>query len=191
MKRLNYLVDDMAQNDSSTLKNDVTSIHDEWKRIQLFVMWEFSNRHLKITQKDPVHCCTYALKAAGNAIYNQHCYDKCSDCFTFFDVRVNDLIKRVKDLRSSFDENTQELDSMIASLPKFTYNLIHYMAHRVRAKVQFSAIDKIKTNLESNMNSVLIVIDHKQKVLQQRYREGQVEYYGKKGMSVLNGTEKR
>ena len=59
------------------------------------------------------------------------------------------------------------------------------MAHRLRAKVQFSAIDKIKTNLKSNINSVLIVIDHKQKVLQQRYREGQVEYYGKKGMSVL------
>ena len=33
MKRLNYFVDDIAQNDSSTLKNDVTSIHDEWKRM--------------------------------------------------------------------------------------------------------------------------------------------------------------
>src|SRR5688572_11376737 len=38
---------------------------------------------------------------------------------------------------------------------------------------------KIQTNL------LLIVIDHKQKVLQMQHREGQVEYYGKKGMSVL------
>ena len=79
MKRLNYFVDDMAQNDSSTLKNDITSIHDEWKRIQLFVMWELSNRHLKTKQKDPVHCCSYALKGAGNTIYNQHCCEKCSN----------------------------------------------------------------------------------------------------------------
>ena len=29
------------------------------------------------------------------------------------------------------------------------------------------------------------MMDHKQKILQMKYREGQVEYYGKKGMSML------
>ena len=36
-----------------------------------------------------------------------------------------------------------------------------------------------------------MVLDHKQKVLQMRYREGQVEYFGKKGMSLLGMTEVR
>lgn len=32
---------------------------------------------------------------------------------------------------------------------------------------------------------ILIVIDHKQNVQNMKYREGQVEYYGKIGMIVL------
>lgn len=35
------------------------------------------------------------------------------------------------------------------------------------------------------MSMVFIVIDHKQKILQMKYREGQVEYNGKKGMTML------
>ena len=34
----------------------------------------------------------------------------------------------------------------------------------------------------------LIVVDHKQTKLQMKYREGQVEYFGKKGMSMLRLT---
>eukprot|EP00957_Ditylum_brightwellii_P007135 542022-Ditylum_brightwellii.AAC.1 len=40
-------------------------------------------------------------------------------------------------------------------------------------------------DLKINTSKVLMVIDHKQKVLQIKYREGQVEYYGEKGLSVL------
>ena len=29
------------------------------------------------------------------------------------------------------------------------------------------------------------MMDHKQKILQMKYHEGQMEYYGKKGMSML------
>jgi hypothetical protein len=57
------------------------------------------------------------------------------------------------------------------------------MAHRLRAKVQFVAIKKIRSELSTH--NALLVIDHKQNVLPQSYEEGQVEYFGKRGMSLL------
>ena len=58
-----------------------------------------------------------------------------------------------------------------------------YMAHRVRSAAQFS-----KPNLEtSKFTSTLCVLwlDHKQKTLPQRCREGQVVCFAKRGMSLL------
>ena len=37
-----------------------------------------------------------------------------------------------------------ELQSMFDALPKFAYALATYMSHRLRVKIQFHAIDKIK-----------------------------------------------
>ena len=51
------------------------------------------------------------------------------------------------------------------------------MARRLRAFVQFKASNKIKQSLKSNPNKIIIVIDNKQKILQMKYREVQVEYY--------------
>ena len=39
--------------------------------------------------------------------------------------------------------------------------------------------------MEDKNSRRLIILDHKQKILSMKYREGQVEYYGKKGMSLL------
>ena len=39
--------------------------------------------------------------------------------------------------------------------------------------------------LKNDNSSVILVIDHKQKFDTMKYRESQVEYYGKKGMSLL------
>lgn len=38
---------------------------------------------------------------------------------------------------------------------------------------------------EDHKSRTLIIMDHKQKILSMKYGEGQVEYYGKKGMSLL------
>ena len=78
-----------------------------------------------------------------------------------------------------------ELESMVRAIPKLTRAIAHYMSHRLRAKVQFEEIDQVKSALKKDPSTALIVMDHKQKILQMKYREGQVEYYGKKGMSML------
>ena len=78
-----------------------------------------------------------------------------------------------------------EIQSMIQLLPYIQEVVIWFMSHQLRVKVQFNAITKIKEELKTNPNHVLVVLDHKQKVLLMKYREGQVEYFGKKGMSIL------
>ena len=81
-------------------------------------------------------------------------------------------------------EHKSEILSMYRALPTLSYTLRHYMAHRLRAKIQFIAINDLKEKLKSDQGLALLVIDHKQKILQKQYREG-LEYYGKKGMSLL------
>eukprot|EP00957_Ditylum_brightwellii_P092492 7043134-Ditylum_brightwellii.AAC.1 len=55
----------------------------------------------------------------------------------------------------------------------------------MHALAQFIEIEQIKTSLKTNQQKVLIFTDHKQKILQMKYHEGQVEYYGKKRKSCL------
>ena len=55
--------------------------------------------------------------------------------------------------------------SMFAALPKLIYAVVYYMGHRLRAKVQFEEIERLKNELKQNPNRVLLVMDHKQKVL--------------------------
>eukprot|EP00957_Ditylum_brightwellii_P078139 5940772-Ditylum_brightwellii.AAC.1 len=59
------------------------------------------------------------------------------------------------------------------------------MLHQLQANIQFSAIGKIKDQLKLDLKQILMVMDHKQKVLPMKYQEGQVEYFGKKGMRLL------
>ena len=41
------------------------------------------------------------------------------------------------------------------------------------------------TDLKKDTSTVLMIINHKQKMEPMKYRESQIEYYGKKGMSLL------
>jgi len=61
--------------------------------------------------------------------------------------------------------------------------IIELMRHLIRAAQQ----DNSKSILLDQMDeeTAFLTIDWAQKVLQQKHREGQSEYYGKKGMSVL------
>ena len=175
----------MNPDEQRALKVQADELIEEWKKMQMFLMWEYSNRHLKIEDEDPVHCCTFALGGTCNHEHRTVSCDKCSSIFTFFQAKTHGFLTRVSNAQFSEDSHAEELQSMFASLPKLTYAIAHYMGHRLRARVQFHAIRKIKQGLRNNPSKALIVTDHKQKILQMKYREGQVEYYGKKGMSLL------
>eukprot|EP00559_Dactyliosolen_fragilissimus_P007958 CAMPEP_0184871406 /NCGR_PEP_ID=MMETSP0580-20130426/40701_1 /TAXON_ID=1118495 /ORGANISM="Dactyliosolen fragilissimus" /LENGTH=1005 /DNA_ID=CAMNT_0027374063 /DNA_START=1121 /DNA_END=4139 /DNA_ORIENTATION=- len=156
----------------------------EWSSIEMFLMWEYSNRHLNKTSTDICHCCGYALGGSCTHIHTLESCNKCAGCFTFFCTKVKPFLQEVKDLNQNADE-LSELESMFRAISKLTHAVTYYMAHRLRAKVQFEEINQVKSSLKEDPSTALIVMDHKQKILQMKYREGQVEYYGKKGMSML------
>lgn len=74
---------------------------------------------------------------------------------------------------------------MMDTLPRLTNGVITYMEHRLRAKVQFSEIRKVTDDLKGQDMRVLVVIDHKQKILLMKYRDGQVEYFVKRVIPIL------
>ena len=80
---------------------------------------------------------------------------------------------------------------MIESLPVLQKAVTNYTSHRLRTNIQFNAIRLIMNELKNNSSSIILVIDHKQKIEPMRYRESQVEYYGKKGMILLGMTTVR
>ena len=60
------------------------------------------------------------------------------------------------------------------------------LGHKIRAKTQFVAMEKyVQSIIDEHPKKHVVFIDHKKKVMPQKYREGQVEYFGKKGMCVL------
>lgn len=168
-----------------SLKEDVESrfeaISNEWSDIESFVQWEYANRHLEMTSVDMCHCCTFGLDDQSSSMtYESVACASCSRCFVFFPDKFKSALELVKDYMT---EN--EWTCMNLAAEKLHNALIRYMAHSMRARVQFHAIQKVKEKLKEDQTSILIVIDHKQKILQQKYREAQVDYFGKKGMSLL------
>lgn len=177
--------------DAANIKTELQMCLHKWSELEQFLMWEFSNAHIKLGDDDASHCASFALGGVCTHIHRTITCDKCSSCFTFFDVKLKKLLQKLVTTKFTSHDHMSELNSMLRAIPQLSYATKHYMAHRIRAMVQFSCIKEIKKRLKHDPSAILIVIDHKQKVLPQKYREGQVEYYGKKGMSVLGSMEVR
>lgn len=74
---------------------------------------------------------------------------------------------------------------MFRALLKLTHSAAHYMGHPLSSKVQPEEIEILKSELKQDQTKVLIFMNHKQKILQIKYREGQMEHYGEKGICML------
>jgi hypothetical protein len=171
--------------------NGTLHLQEEWENLQQFIMWSYSNQHLQISDTNAPHCCTYALGGECDHEHVSAC-GKCSRLATFFDTSVATFLKDIVLNQLNDSDVRPEIDTMIAAVPRFTCMVKHYSAHRLRAKVQFYEIHKLKEEwLKADSSRFLIVMDHKQKVLGMKYREGQVEYFGKKGMSLLGTMQVR
>ena len=173
MKRVNCF---SLKEGSQDVGDQVNGLLEKWRAIYQFICFEYSSLHLKLSDEDRSHCCTYAV--SGNEptrSYAPLSCVKCSACFTYFDKCVRPFLLDCK--TKIEDQHSEELQNMIGCLEDLTEVTLYYMAHRVRAKVQQAAIDAIKQQLLTSTEYVLIVMDHKQKVLSMSYREGQVHYY--------------
>lgn len=185
MKRIVEIFD--VDNQGGALAK-VNLLLEERSNIEQFVLWEFSNKHLQISPEDIIHCCTFALAGRCEHQHNasRTCCTKCANAIKFFDCTVRTFIEQSNTALDKEEEHMAEFNSILDATSKLSSMLRQYMSHRLRAKVLFSAIDRQKEWLKSDSQSkMLIVLDHKQKVLPMKRCEGQVKYYGKAGMSLL------
>ena len=67
---------------------------------------------------------------------------------------------------------------MMDSVPNLSDAVTHYASHCLRSNVKFSDIEKIMQSMKIDPSIVYMFQDHKQRVLQIRYQEVQVEYFG-------------
>lgn len=159
------------------------TIRREWQIYHDFLSWEYAKHHLKQADKDRFHCCTWALGGECDHAHQADGCSQCSGCFQFFDLKVRPFLEQID--QTSTESSKLEVDSMLAFIPQACKAVKDYASHRLRAEVQFRAIEEVQLEMKGDPSILYIVIDHRQKVEQMRFREGQVEYYGKKGMSML------
>lgn len=183
------------------IKAKLKQIAKEWTEIGEYLQWEYGNKHITNISTDKCHCTFFALGGPVREGYDAMVCSRCSRCFNFFTVQLEKVLSLAKkhsngssslsdsSSQSSDDDynpiGVKEWNSMFAACGTMQKTLLQYMAHGVRAKVQFAAIKETKEKMKVDPNTILIVIDHKQKILPLKYREGQAEYFGKKGMSLL------
>ena len=93
------------------------------------------------------------------------------------------MVKMQLDKSNERLDESKEIESMISAVPILKNTIMSFMGHKVWAFAQFHEIEKMHNNLGDGQ--VIVTLDHKQKTLTMKYREGQVEYFGKQGMSLL------
>ena len=164
---------------SMNLKN----LRAGWKKFEQFLSYEFRARHLKITNTCKSHCCQYTLNH-DNQCTHIHTSVTCMVC-NQGTVLVNNFESLIQHAKNEIaQEDTamnNKLTSMLQASSKIFYPTIYaYLAHQERAYTQFSKL-KEETSRFTNKRCGLI-FDHKQKILSFRFREGQMEYFGKNGV---------
>ena len=82
-----------------------------------------------------------------------------------------------------------EVASMMEEVPKLSTYITHYDSHCLRANVQFPTIEKNMQSMKTDPYVVYMCTYQNKEVIHMRYSEGQVYYFGNKGMSLLGMME--
>lgn len=169
-----------------TIKKDCNLLIDKWNETMQFLSYQFSEKNLKLDSECSVLCCRFGVNLIPtcNHVHEMQQCKHSIDALTAVDP-FGQLLNTI-DIVNNTDVNEEicyEVISMQKTIPNIKMQMKNYMSHRVRAKVQFSAINTIYKKLTDD--NALVVFDHKQKVLPRQFREGQVDYFGKRGMSLI------
>ena len=173
-------------------KEIAKTLCEEVEKVETFHKVHFE-RHLRHTNdKHSCMCLQCGFTCAEDPIRcpNDHFAFPCKECqdsFAIFD-KIDKLYEEVKEIfmkNNIFNVQPEMEDDMLEwkeRLIKCRQYLQDYRAHLVD-KVSESNFDKMNSDLE--MFECLCVIDYKMKVLPKSYREKMIDWYSKRGISVL------
>ena len=153
---------------------------DKW---QDFLTCKFSNEYLELESGNVSQNCKHAVAETEiEGVEKAECRE-CNECLNFFNNKLTKILNDASYYNKNEDTILKEIEKMKTTIDPFTTMFRNYMGHRVRAFSQFAAIKKLYS--ESSESNAMIIVDHKQKTLEMHFREGQVQYFGKVGMSLL------
>ena len=142
---------------------------------------------------DPGRCSNKAGHEHGDFICKQ-----CADMFLFFDsdASIGPVAKLVDHVRRNMpganprnevhvaqNNVVKELQTMAAVLGNMQKQVKSYAAHCTRWRIQKDSYGEILQSLDDDGTMAVLVLDHKQKVVDVSFREAQVDYFGKRGKS--------
>jgi hypothetical protein len=123
------------------------------------------------------HCIAFALFDKSDPDFQVNCdhdhHEKCRECEVIFS-----MLSEMELLATSKNEE------ILYDFSIHKNSVIEYMCHNLRGKQQNKAKNDALLYVSEHSGSALWIRDWSQKVIPQKYREGQKEYFGKKGMSL-------
>jgi hypothetical protein len=148
---------------------------------------------------DAMHCGAHGI--GGDCPTQQHRLS-CSACKLYialpslFKLYANAVANDLKRLGESLPAvsaerqhilaDAAEVSSMLSVIRYLSRTFYLFQQHVVRGYWQGQKIKDMFNSLTTS--EVAIIVDHKQKVLPQSFRESSVEHYGKAGMSLLGAA---
>ena len=106
-----------------------------------FLTWEYGKHHLKKSDNDILHYCTFALGGKCKHSHQENSLIKCLTCFSFFQNKVLPFLNNVND-EVSYNDN-DDVVYMMDILTRLSNAVTHYSSYCLRVNVQFLAMEKI------------------------------------------------
>jgi len=157
-------------------KQRFDTLGEELKRVAHFVKHEFAS-HLEQDSTCANHCMRHAL---GGECNHEHT-ETCEECDA-----VNHLPELLEKAFEEVPESASaEFQTMKKAVQFVTEEFTRFSAHILRTKWQQKACDTEIAAAVQSEDTAVVIIDHKQKVLARRLKESQMQYYAKRGMSLL------
>ncbi|CAC5355083.1 unnamed protein product [Mytilus coruscus] len=138
--------------------------------------------HLETKSDIPDHCLSFALSDQDKLLQNDwldHSHNKgCKNCQILTNV-LQTIQQKLNDLKDKIDENL--FDNMLFKTSKAVGDILDWKKHILHSKNQARA----KSNIISELSEkrAFIMVDWAMKFLPRKYREGQTDWFAKRGIN--------
>ena len=166
------------------LKDECDNMTSRWSALESFFQYEYRAKHLELESSCKQHCCKYGLNILPTCLHN-HDLGSCKSCDqdTVFFLDLDNMLHLIL-LQLEDEDDKSEVRTMIrASTEIFRNTLTAFKAHQMRGYAQFAKLKQEIARFSEKQCGLWF--DHKQKINPMHYCEGQIEYFGRRGMSLL------
>jgi hypothetical protein len=154
------------------LSDDARKVRDELDFINNHLLFKYSS-HLKLNDTDSVHCCTHGLGSKEKCSHS-HTTEVCLDCYRCVSFCEKYFVPYLSLVARILPSVKVDIENMLQCSPIISRHIENYMAHLMRAFVQFKAISKLKKELPLDGSVMYGVGDHKSRTLAMEAEEQQV-----------------